>query len=329
MPAPPRTDWLKGAALSFGVVAAGCLGIEAYFAAHYRPVLDAALYRMLPSPAVDPPLNADGFRQRQPTQQAMAATTVRILFLGDSFTYGHGIRNGSDRFTDRLEARLNATGEPQSRYHVYNAGVPGTEPSRWVSYLTKLLPGYHPQAVFAVFFLRDGTALCTSLVCHKEEIGKLRKRYAGGFFYQHFYSYRIVADWLMANAFNRYYQDLITTAYLGTPEQQAVWLREQESLRQLARICAQSGVAFHLVIFPVLMNLSHYPFLAVEREIERFARDSGIPVFSLREAFVGRAEADLWVGRGDQHPNELAHRIAADALYPLVQRVAASVALRP
>src|SRR5262249_18350576 len=156
----------------------------AYFATHYRPLFDATSYRMMPTAPVDPPLNADGFRQRELPTDAMSPNAVRILFLGDSFTFGHGIRKGSDRFTDILQARLNATGESASRYYVYNAGVPGTEPSRWIAYLEKLLPSLRPQLVFAVFFLRDGTAICTSLACHKEKIEELRKRYASTFLYK-------------------------------------------------------------------------------------------------------------------------------------------------
>jgi hypothetical protein len=328
MSSSPHTKRLRDLLISISIVAAGCIGIEAYFATHYRPPFDATNYRMMPAAPVDPPLNADGFRQRELPADAMSPNAVRILFLGDSFTFGHGIRKGSDRFTDILQARLNAASGADARYYVYNAGVPGTEPSRWIEYLMKLLPSFRPQVVFAVFFLRDGTAICTSLACHKEKIAELRNRYADTFLYKHVYSYRIVADRLMANAFNRYYENLINEAYLGTPEEQTVWRAQQESLRRISRICKQAGIYFHLVIFPVLMNLHNYPFLRVEREIEGFARDDSIPVFSLREAFVGRTEADLWVARGDQHPNELGHRIAAEALYALVKRVAASHAAR-
>ncbi len=62
----------------------------------------------------------------------LSGGTTRILLLGDSFTYGAGIENSRDRFSDLLEAGLESGRErPGSpRFHVFNAAVGSTEPVR-------------------------------------------------------------------------------------------------------------------------------------------------------------------------------------------------------
>ena len=49
-----------------------------------------------------------GFEATTNKTIASAAGVTRIVFLGDSFTFGDGIERGKDRFTDLIESRLNA-----------------------------------------------------------------------------------------------------------------------------------------------------------------------------------------------------------------------------
>ncbi len=112
-----------------------------------------------------PKRNEFGFREEEVAESVLTDEYTRILFLGDSFTFGHGIENGKDRFSDIIEERLNddVAKSSDSMYHIYNAGIGATEPDEWVLYMEGLLPYYKPNYIFAVFFLRVGTDLCTSL----------------------------------------------------------------------------------------------------------------------------------------------------------------------
>lgn len=76
------------------------------------------------------------------------------------------------------------------------------------------------------------------------------------------------------------------------------------------------NIPFHLVIFPILLDLDDYKFSAVENEIARFAKANDIQVFSLTPGFLGEDDRSLWVSPVNQHPNAEGHRIAADTLYP-------------
>jgi hypothetical protein len=312
-------DYRHLACLSVVTTILCLLVVEAYCAFTYRPPFpeqDLLIFHNISD--FTPPLNAEGFRQAPVPAAAMGKDTTRILFLGDSFTFAHGLKDGTLRFTSLLEKRLNA--ESILHYHIYNAGVGGTEPHRWVDYLDRLLPLYKPNIVFAVFFLRDGTNMKLSLYFYHTQIAKLRKKYTGNWLYAHSYLARVMIDHHMISVFNeRYYRDVLLRAYVGTDEDRQTWTREQRSLERLAALCAEAHIPFHLIIFPALYDLNDYPFQPIEDAIFDFAHKKHMPVTSLTSGFLGKDEHTLWVGPGDQHPNARGHEIAADTLYPYLK----------
>ena len=121
----------------------------------------------------------------------------------------------------------------------------------------------------------------------------------------------------------REYTDLFTArlkrAYLGTHAERAMWRRQQTALLSIAARCDAASVAFHLVVFPLLLDLDRYAFHDVEAEIRQFAERSSIPVFSLTPAFLGKRDHELWVASNNQHPNVLGHRLAAARLLEYVR----------
>ncbi len=270
-----------------------------------------------------PAINELGFRQSPVGSDASAPDVLRILCLGDSFTFGDGIERGEDRFTDLIEARLNADASQHAagrKFHVYNAGVSGSRPTNWVQYMSRILPTYRPDAVFAVFFLRDGTELCTSLRCFTTTIEDLKARYARKFGYRFSCLARIFYARLIMRDFSEDYRKKVVNSYLGSNRQRATWVKQQVALRDIRDRCRALGVELQLIVFPLLFDLDRYPYESVEQEIARFAREADIPCFSLLEGFRGHNARSLWVAPHDQHPNEKGHRIAADTLYPYLRR---------
>ena len=77
-----------------------------------------------------------------------------------------------------------------------------------------------------------------------------------------------------------------------------------------------------MVVFPVLAELNeNYFFKDVGEEVIRFTTESGIPTHDLLPAFIGQNGPDLWVSPLDQHPNEAAHKIAADSILPFLRQI--------
>lgn len=67
-------------------------------------------------------------------------------------------------------------------------------------------------------------------------------------------------------------------------------------------------------VYPLLHDLSAYPFDAEHDRLEALAREAGAEVVDLRPAFRGRDASTLWANPLDHHPNALAQSLAADLL---------------
>lgn len=278
----------------------------------YSPVLTFDDFVPWQDQEFTPPLNHLGLREG-PIKD-LPEETQRVLMLGDSFTWGHGLPDAADRFTDLMEARYNAE-EEGDKVHTYNAAVPGTSPVQWSRKMPRVMSEYDADCVFAVFFLRDGTRLATSIEFHRDKIEEIKRRHHSAL-YDLSYLVRTIVDRDIAHEFSEWYQGEFINAYLGAENETRMWQRVQGHLRKIQSQCRLADIPFHLVIFPILLDLDDYRFGGIEAEIERFADEAEIACFSLTPGFIGQRAEDLWVSPSNQHPNAAGHQIAADTLYP-------------
>ena len=301
--------------------AAGLVAAESVARATYRPTLELGEVVEWERKGFTPRPDALGFREAPVPREAFAEEATRVLFLGDSFTFGYGVDDGSLRFSDVIERDFAESSPTGGLVHIYNAGVSGTYPTHWIGYLRELLPVYRPEHVVAVFFLRDGTLLGTSLRFNEAKIEEIRERHTGGPLYEMSYLARTFLDRRVARDFTQWYLGEFERSYLGDEEQTSTWRDMQVVLGRMDRLCKREGIDFSLVIFPMLFDLDDYRFEAVEREIERFCDESGIRHFSLTPGFLGREASELWVSQDDQHPNAAGHALAAATLRPYLEDV--------
>jgi lysophospholipase L1-like esterase len=90
------------------------------------------------------------------------------------------------------------------------------------------------------------------------------------------------------------------------------------------RSMQRRGGALLVAQWPLLVGMQgRYPFAEPAAAIARACEEAGIRRVDLLEALRGRPDASLWVSSSDRHPNELAHRLAAEALAPVVRELAA------
>ena len=93
---------------------------------------------------------------------------------------------------------------------------------------------------------------------------------------------------------------------------------------------SRHGFRLVLTIWPLFWKLSDgYPYSEIHETVSSFARGRRIPTLDLLPAFAGFDGPELWVHPTNQHPNELAHRIAADTLYPYLREALAGEARHP
>ena len=99
------------------------------------------------NPAADFPegvsINKEGFRDQDFAEQ-LASDRPRIMFVGDSFTYGVSASPITNCFADRIET---------CGYTAFNFGVPGVGPEQYAAVVEKYLPIVKPDMLAVMVFL--------------------------------------------------------------------------------------------------------------------------------------------------------------------------------
>jgi hypothetical protein len=92
------------------------------------------------------------------------------------------------------------------------------------------------------------------------------------------------------------------------------WIWMNQALQQLSAVGKNTGTPIVMAIYPDMVNLSAYPFVAVHQKVKSKAESFGIPTLDLLPYFQGKNEKDLVATPFDGHPNAKAHTIAAQAI---------------
>ncbi len=291
-------------------------------------ILEAVAGRIVsrPSPRWAPPLLAGDFPMN--TQrlrdfeypEAKPPGVFRILAAGDSFTYGKGVAF-DDTYPKRLERALNWFGDRRGTvYQVLNAGVSQRSTPEELELIKANTERFAPDLIVLGYCLNDAEdwqdpggiqALRTR---YRQSLFKPPEEGALGFAYRH----SAVARLAVQRLFNTrspgrqlaYYRALYRKDYSG-------WQRTRAALTELGGYARERRIPVVVVIFPLFsFGLGEeYPLAAIHGQAGQAAREAGLLVLDLREAYRDlprlRLEA---IPYADPHPSEIGHRIAAEAL---------------
>jgi hypothetical protein len=244
--------------------------------------------------------NAAGFRDREFTLERSPGA-LRLVMLGDSFGFGEGVRE-EDTVASLLEAHLGeAYGCP---VEVYNLSVIGYTTEQEAALLEARALRYQPDAILVWYFLNDvGT------------VGTLDHLGAGEVpvFFSHLRPFSSLARFLGDRLDRVLRARQLVRQYFGDHDPEGEpWRRTVRALERISSLAAERGIPAFLFVHPVLFRLDDaYPFAALHAQVTRAAQAAGLTSFDLLEAFRGQEAERLWVHPSDQHPNEIATRLAA------------------
>ena len=265
--------------------------------------------------AVESRYNSLRFRDGEP--DAKQPGVLRVLVFGDSFAEGQGVKE-----KDTLAAQLGRLLEQQAPGHfeVRNAGRRGLDFPELSDAFDKALV-YEPDLVVYALTLNDAVqpqefrarqSFVNDWILDRERSPD--ETAPSGFRLRvvDFVRQRVAA-WRVGRATTAWYLDMWSERNPGWPE-------TQERLRAMKRALDARGGRLLVAPWPLLVGLEGggYPFAAVHREIERFCLSAGVAHHDLLAALRTRTSAELWVHPVDHHPNEVAHRLAAESLAPAV-----------
>jgi hypothetical protein len=262
------------------------------------------------------PRNAQGYRDRE-RAVAKPAGVRRVVSLGDSFAWGASVEY-EDAYPTRLERGLNRRrGEP---WEVVNLALPGMNTVDQAAQLASQGMAYGPDLVLLGYVLNDSEDAGAAEARRAADWAEARRRPEPGLL-DGSALYRLVHGRLWATRENRRrlagYRSMFADSAPG-------WQASRRALLAMGDLCRARHVPFVVAIFPLFGNPldGGYPFTEIHAKVAAAASDAGARVVDLLPGFRG-LRADLLVADGadDEHPNEIAHRIAAGALLHALDEV--------
>jgi hypothetical protein len=302
---------LLGSVVFFLLVAEGAvrlLGAEKPRSTGYAPV-DTKRRAMRPR-------NARGYRDLEraiPKPEGVR----RLLSLGDSFAWGASVEF-EDAYPQRLERGLNR--RRRERWEVVNLALPGMNTVDHAAQLAEEGFAYEPEAVLLGFVLNDSEdarAAEARRASDWEEGGSGPERGP----LDRSLLVRMVRTRLWATAENRRRVSGYRSMYA---DDAPGWRAAREALRVMGSLCRSRGVPFVVAIFPLFGNPldGRYPFTELHARVAQAAAEAGAKVADLLPAYRGlRWELLVVDGVDDEHPNEIAHRIAANVILHALDEV--------
>jgi hypothetical protein len=257
------------------------------------------------------PINKKGYRdlERAP---ARPPGVRRLVSLGDSFAWGASVEF-EDAYPQRLERGL--TRRRGERWEVVNLALPGMNTASQAEQLATEGMAYGPDAVLVGFVLNDSEDPDSAEARRAREWALERRQEATGrSLLARSALFRMVSTRLWATVENRRRIAGFRSMYL--PDAPG-WIEARKALRAMSGLCRERGIPLVVAIFPLFGNPldEDYPFTAIHAEVARAATAAGARVVDLLPAYRGlRWELLVVNGAADEHPNEIAHRIAADTL---------------
>ena len=251
--------------------------------------------------------NSFGMRGDEPFTEA-TENLLRIVALGDSFTFGHKLR-GEDTYPQILEELLNeSSAETGYQYEVLNLAVTGygTQDES----LTLKYKGlqWNPDLVLIGYVFNDPES---------EPVQKLSAYFHSPRWWEHFHLTRLVAlskrRWDIQRLGHGKYLD-----YLHA-DQSSHWQGALKSFDDIRKMTSERNLNVMLVIFPVFPlqdeNWNNYPYLELHQKIASEAKKRGFQVLDLYDIYKDQEPEDIRLSSTDGHPSPYGNAIAARAIY--------------
>jgi lysophospholipase L1-like esterase len=254
-------------------------------------------------------INSDGFRG---DEFDVESHRKRILFIGDSYTFGWGV-DQEETLTRAVERAL---ARPPFRLEAdaWNLGVPGYNTEQEFHLLNQVLDLYSPDMVVLGFVMNDAQPQY-----NVHERPSVRYRYVRSwllaFLKEQMNLYLYEGEPVLHTGINTSDKDFLA----AVRENQPKWAAARQAFMDMAALSRGRDIPFLLVTFPSYNNpfTRRYPFHRIHREVAGWAADEGVQSLDLLEYMVDK-DNRVYRIEGDGHPNGRAFAEAAAILAPVI-----------
>lgn len=270
---------------------------------------------------LDHTVNSKGFRGQALPALPKGLHDCRVLFLGDSFTFGEGVRD-ADTYARKTQDILNGQETPHQRHvECYNLGVGGYN----VMDCRFLLEHRTPKGAFECVVLKLDvsdmesrlfesvqTQGKVSIVPHRRWHQQNQDVFAtnppdGGI-------YRLRVTQLVWKIVNQNRRNRAFLEYYHGLSGSQDWQNGAAALESIGRYCRECHVPLYMVLFPVPpAACAPYPLQEEHDALKALAAKQG-KVIDLVPLLASWKPSDTWVHPTDYHPNEKIHALVAEQI---------------
>jgi len=281
------------------------------------------------------------------------ANTVRILTVGDSVTFGYGVRL-EDTYPKVLEQLLNQTADNGAHYEVLNGAALGGSLSDYLHFLHLRAEQIQPDIVLVGFCLNDvalysesGAVSTASPRSHQMAVDWIRQ--FNRFWLRHSQLYLLGYARLKVFLYGSGALDankIPDTRFLAleapSEYQRQAWTSTFRMLTQIARFCLEHGYRLAVVVFPMQMQLSaaeedfyRYKYHLrlgtnilsgdPQLRLQQYAAASALTLVDLRPGYVRYDSKSLYlhnekIPSDPTHPSVLGNQVAAAEILRALQQ---------
>jgi lysophospholipase L1-like esterase len=310
----PRTKFRKTGLVAGNLLVFACLiGVvalagESYF--RFAAVETDSFGVSLPARrwfALHAKLNSTGCRDREWTTDKPSGVR-RIAFVGDSFTYGWGIKRPEDRFTDLIGAQFDA--RSRGAVEVMNVAKPGWGTDGEIQPVRDMIDVFHVDEVVLCHVLNDIEELLPVDAAFnptrppEPSFFNIDSSCLLDYLYRRVYLPRLVPL--------KGYQDWLASGYAN----RKIMETHEGNLAAIVDACHQRGITLRVALVPFVKTTgTGLDQAAIHRRLRQFLEARGVPVVDLLSALDEHPPDDLVVNANDAHPNEAAHALFATAIW--------------
>lgn len=252
--------------------------------------------------------NTLGLRDNIEYPMALTPGKRRVSFVGDSFTAGFGVKDVEDRFVNQIRHR-------HPDWEIHALAKPGLDTSTEVDLVHNLTVsnGYRLDLLVLVYQINDIGEVMPGWVEGYKQM--MADPFRNSWLCQNSYFVNLFYHrWqLRRQAYMRKYFDEVESAYRGR-----LWEIEKFGLLAFQNMTRIRGGRLLVVTFPYMdVGLR---FKSVHEQLDRYWKEQGVPHLDLLATFSNLPPAKLVVNAHDAHPNEYAHKLAADAIDEFLRR---------
>ena len=253
-------------------------------------------------------INELGFRDL-PFTRAKKAGEFRILTVGDSFTFGSGVRT-EDTWPQQLEVLLKD--DRDGPVEVINGGFAAGSHhvAGYVDWIQSDGLDFEPDILMIGLCLNDigsinmlGYPTPTELLAAGREspwlggVSEILNSIQGAL--------------LMRRVKQVKLDGTLVLKYFPDP-----WERAKKAMRAVKQATDDRNTRLIVAVFPMVTQLNeNYPLSGVHKIVADFLAQAEIETVDLQAPFMGREESDLWVHPTDQHPNPIGQGLIAGGIF--------------